>query len=172
MSRASRHIRPGLVAAVALTATVLAAFAPPADAGKQSKTAAPPVTRDPIAQLLGHVRDLLDAGEADSAIAVLAPALAAGPAEAPLDPRLTRALVLASAAAGTPWEGVHVIEDMIRVRPGEVQLYAALGELELLRGRPEVALRHFQLAILADNRSPEGWAGWTLPGPWAAASNA
>ena len=152
---------PRLLAAIAITTAVLAVSAPPADAGgKKSKAAASPAARDLVAQLLIHARDLLDAGQADSVIAVLAPALAAAPPGAPLDPRLTRALVLACGAAGTPWEGVHAIADMIRVRPGEVQLYAALGELELQRRRPEVALRQFQLAIMTDNRSPEALGGF------------
>ncbi len=108
---------------------------------------------DAIAALLDQVRDLLDAGQADSAIAVLAPQLLGSPL--PVDPRLTRALVLASNEAKKPWEGSRILNEMLRLRPGDIHLELARGEIELARGRPEVALRDFQRAIVADDGSAE-----------------
>jgi Flp pilus assembly protein TadD len=115
------------------------------------------IAGDPIAATLLHVRDLLDAGQADSAAAVLRPQVIAS---VPLDPRLARAMVTAYDAAGLHREAVRMIDDLILLRPGDVNLHAARGEIELKRHRPEVAVRHFQRAILLDESSPEAMGGF------------
>jgi len=121
------------------------------------ETAAARSTGDPIAGILLHVRDLLDAGQADSAIAVLRPRLLAS---APMDPRLVRAMVITYGAAGLYRDGMRIIDDLILFRSSDVNLHMARGEIELQRHRPEVALRHFQRAILIDDASPEATGGF------------
>lgn len=161
--------RPTTAAAVSLI-TILAFAGCRAASTKGSDAASAPPTSpasgapqaviggDPVAQVLGHVRDLLDAGQADSAIAALGPALFR--AGAPLDARLPRALVLASSEAGTPWVAVRIIDELLRIRPGEVHLYVARGEIELARDRPEAGLRYFLRAILTDDTSLEAMGGF------------
>jgi tetratricopeptide (TPR) repeat protein len=111
---------------------------------------------DEVAQLLGQVNDLLDAGQVDSAFAVVVPYLAQGP----VDSRVARAVVTTSEMAGAPRRGTRAIEAMIRLRPNEVQLHVGLGQIELGRDRPEVALRHFQRAVLIDQHLPEALGGF------------
>jgi len=121
---------------------------------------------DALADLLGRAKGRIAAGQADSAFSLLRQELfeeVQGMSNAPphpLDDRLTRGVVLTAQAAGKPWEGVAAIESVLPIRPGEIQLHIALGELELGRGRPEPALRHFERALLLDDHSPDALGGF------------
>ncbi len=159
--RNADHVPPGqgpsvlknvvcrLAAAILLTGAFAARLAPPPDAAAGE-------AKDETAQLLGQVQKLIAAGEADSAIVLLIPHVAT----APSDGRIERALVTAALAGGIPALGIHVIEDAIPYHPGDVNLHLALGDLELGRGRPEVAVRHFQRALVLDSMSPEAAGGF------------
>jgi Flp pilus assembly protein TadD len=128
-----------------------------------AKDAAP---NDPLAKLLANAHSRIAAGQADSAFSMLRRRLfeeVQGMASAPphpLDERLTRGVVLAAQAAGKPWEGVSAMQTLLPLRPGEIQLHLALGQLELGRGRPESALRHFERALLIDDHEPAALAGF------------
>lgn len=121
------------------------------------ETAAARSAGDPIAGMLLHVRDLLDAGQADSAIVVLRPRLLAS---GPMDARLVRAMVITYGAAGLYRDGMRILDDLILFRSSDPNLHVARGEIELQRHRPEVALRHFQRAILIDDTSLEVTGGF------------
>ncbi len=113
-------------------------------------------TQDETARLLKQVQDLVASGLADSALALLHPQVLAGPD----DGRLERAVVTAALDGGIPWIGVRVIEDCIPLRPSDINLHTALGDLELGRQRPDVAVRHFQRALIIDNISPASVGGF------------
>jgi tetratricopeptide (TPR) repeat protein len=140
---------PRLVAAAALSAVTLLA-GPPATAEAAGDRA-----DDKVAELLEHAAELIEAGQADSALAAVIPYLG----QPPVDSRITQALVTTSSAAGTPWRAMRAVFEMIQVRPGDVQLHIALGQIELERNRPEVALRHFQRALLIDDHAAEALGG-------------
>jgi tetratricopeptide (TPR) repeat protein len=121
---------------------------------------------DSLAKLLARAQGRIAAGQADSAFALLSrrlfeevQAMENSPPH-PLDERLTRGVVLTAEAAGKPWEGVSAIEAVLPLRPSEVQLHIALGELELGRDRPESALRHFERALLIDDHHPDALGGF------------
>lgn len=121
---------------------------------------------DALADLLGRAKGRIAAGQADSGFALVRQELftvVQGMTNAPphpLDERLTRGLVLTAQAAGKPWEGVSAIESVLPLRPSEIQLHLALGELEMGRGRPEKALRHFERALLLDDHSADALGGF------------
>ena len=121
---------------------------------------------DALADLLGRAKGRIAAGQADSAFSLLRQELfeeVQGMSQTSphqLDERLTRGVVLTAQAAGKPWEGVSAIETVLPMRPGEVQLHLALGELEMGRARPEWALRHFERALLLDDHSADALGGF------------
>jgi len=112
--------------------------------------------KDDTSRLLGQAQKLVAAGQADSALSLLRPPILRGAG----DGRLERGLVETALAGGIPELGVGVIEESLRLRPGDLNLHIALGELELGRQRPEVAVRHFQRAIIIDSASPAAIGGF------------
>jgi tetratricopeptide (TPR) repeat protein len=120
----------------------------PAHAAKELK--------DDTSRLLGQVQKIAAAGQADSALSLLRSRIILGPG----DGRLERALVATALEGGMPWVGVQVIEESLRLRPDDLNLHVALGEIELGRGRPDVAVRHFQRALVINSASPAALAGF------------
>lgn len=112
--------------------------------------------KDDTSRLLLQVQKLVAAGQSDSALSLLRPPIIQGPG----DGRLERAVVTAALDGGIPQVGVAVIEESLRLRPGDSNLHVALGELELGRQRPDVAVRHFQRAIIIDSASPAALRGF------------
>jgi tetratricopeptide (TPR) repeat protein len=136
-----------IVSAAFIVAAGLVLLPSPAAAGD---------VKDDTSRLLGQAQKLAAAGQADSALALLRPPIlrSAG------DGRLERGLVESALWGSIPALGVLVIEEALRQRPGDVNLHLALGELELGRQRPEVAVRHFQRAIIIDSMSPAALGGF------------
>jgi Flp pilus assembly protein TadD len=145
---------PVLVRAAVVLSALLAAASFLALAA--SSPAAAKEIKDDTSRLLDQAQKLVAAGQADSALSVLRPPIlrSAG------DGRLERALVEAALSGGIPELGVAVIEESLRLRPGDLNLHVALGELELGRRRPEVAVRHFQRALIIDSASPAALGGF------------
>jgi len=146
------------LAAAGLLAGVLGATSPVVAKDK--------AVEDSLSKLLTSAQGRIAAGQADSGFALVRQELftvVQGMTNAPphpLDERLTRGLVLTAQAAGKPWEGVSAIESVLPLRPSEIQLHLALGELELGRDRPETALRHFERALLLDDHSADALGGF------------
>jgi tetratricopeptide (TPR) repeat protein len=141
---------PAVLAVIATLAAVpwLALPPAPANAAKEVK--------DDTSRLLIQVQKLVAAGQADSALSLLRPPIIQGPG----DGRLERAVVTAALDGGIPHLGMAVIEESLRLRPGDSNLHVALGELELGRRRPDVAVRHFQRALIIDSASPAALRGF------------
>jgi tetratricopeptide (TPR) repeat protein len=112
--------------------------------------------KDDTSHLLGQVQKIAGAGQADSALSLLRSRIILGPG----DGRLERALASIALDGGMPWAGVLVLEESLRLRPDDVNLHVALGEIELGRGRPDVAVRHFQRALVINSASPAALAGF------------
>ena len=153
--------RPALLALLALLLATLAAPAP-------SSAKETPAAKDPIAKLLARAEDLIAKGEADSALAILSRELTAsaqsnpgGSPSRPIDERLARAVVSTAQTAGTPVEGVAAFMSLLPHKTGDPQLHVGMGELELGRGRPEVALRHFERAMVLNDDLPGALGGYS-----------
>jgi tetratricopeptide (TPR) repeat protein len=151
---------------LALLAVLLAAVtAIPAPCAAKETAAA----KDSIAKLLGRAQGLVADGRADSALALLSRELTAGakpsgsaasPTQA-IDHRLARGVVSTAQSAGTPVAGVAAFMSLLPHRAGDPEVHVALGELELGRGRPEVALRHFERAMLLNDDLPTALGGYS-----------
>jgi tetratricopeptide (TPR) repeat protein len=98
---------------------------------------------------------MLEAGRADSALALFATATRL----APSDGRAYRALVRVHDHAGSLWEGARTLELLALRFPDLPEPHTFMGEIELLRGRHEAALIEFEKALRVDPRHAQSLAG-------------
>src|SRR5688572_14097194 len=126
------------------------------------------IAKDSTAKLLERAQSLVADGRADSALALLSRELIAvagvsgsGTPTSAIDERLARAVVSTAQAAGTPINGVAAFMSLLPQRAADPQVHISLGELELGRGRPEVALRHFERAMLLNDDLPAALGGYS-----------
>lgn len=88
-------------------------------------------------------KQLLDAGNGRDAL----PVLEAAQARQPRDTRLLLALGAALRYQGRLSEARQAFEQVLVLEPGYPQALNNLGELELVSGKPELALSHFDLGL-------------------------